>query len=37
MLGKAGANTLSTNLIIDYDIADVLDQATKLIYILSAV
>ena len=37
MLGKAVAGTLGTNLIIHHGIVDILNQASKLVYILSAV
>ena len=37
MLGKAGASTLGTNLIIHHGITDILNQASELVYILSAV
>ena len=36
MLGSAEVITLSTNLIIHYDVADVLGQAAKLVRILGA-
>jgi len=36
MSGKVGASTLRTNLIIHHGVADILDQAAKLIHILGA-
>jgi len=36
-LGKVGASTMKTNLIIHHGVADILDQAAKLIHILGAV
>jgi hypothetical protein len=37
MLGNAEASTLGANLIIHYDVTDVIDQATKRIRILGTV
>jgi len=36
MSGEVGARTLRTNLIIHHGVADILDQATKLIHIIGA-